>query len=184
MRGTISRNCAPRASVSSPEPEPKSPRVSAVFLEVRKHLPFRPADLHSLVTDVRRYPEFIPWVKSLTLRMEEDGPEGWVGVASALVGWRAFTERFETRVTSRPGDGVVKVRLVHGPFKVLENDWLLEPGPKGEGTALRFQIRYQFKNAILQAVAGANRELAANRIMGAFIAEAHRRYPGAASRPG
>jgi coenzyme Q-binding protein COQ10 len=158
--------------------------VTAVFLEVRKHLPFRPADLHSLVTDVRRYPDFIPWVKSLSLRLEEEGADGWVGVASALVGWRAFTERFETRVTSRPGDGTVSVRLVHGPFKVLENDWLFEPGPNGEGTALRFRIRYQFKNPILQAVAGANRELAANRIMGAFIQEAHKRYPVPASRPG
>ena len=151
--------------------------MSAVFLEVRKHLPFAPADLHALVTDVRRYPEFIPWVKSLSLRMDDEGPEGWGGVASALVGWRAFTERFETRVVSRPKAGTVAVRLVTGPFKVLENDWEFLPGPNGVGTALRISIRYQFKNPILPAVAAANRELAANRIMAAFIAEAHRRYP-------
>lgn len=158
--------------------------MAAVALDVRKHLPFRPRDLHGLVTDVRRYPEFIPWVQSISLRMEQEDAHGWTGVASALVGWRAFTERFETRVVSRPEAGTVSVRLVQGPFKVLENDWLLQPAPHGGGTALLFRIRYQFKNPVLQAVAGANRELAANRIMAAFIEEARRRFPAAGSVPG
>jgi ribosome-associated toxin RatA of RatAB toxin-antitoxin module len=48
---------------------------------------------------------------------------------------------------------------------------------------MRFFIRYQFKNPILQAAAAANRELAAHKIMKAFLEEAERRYTQAEARP-
>lgn len=149
--------------------------MSVVALEVRKRLPFRPADLQTLVTDVRTYPDFIPWVKSITLKVSENFPSGWLGVASAVVGWKAFNEHFVTRVITKPDEGTVTVSLVSGPFRVLENAWRFEDDGAG-GTHLLFKIRYQFKNPILQVVAAANRDLAATRIMDAFIAEATRRF--------
>jgi coenzyme Q-binding protein COQ10 len=156
----------------------RPPNVTAVSIFVDKRLPFAPADLHALVSDVRAYPQFIPWVKALTLRMErQDGP-AWTGVASALVGWNAFLERFETRVMSKPGTGVIEVSLVSGPFRVLENAWRFRDDGAG-GSRVEFRIRYQFKNPILQALAAANRAKAGDRIVAAFEAEARRRYPPA-----
>jgi coenzyme Q-binding protein COQ10 len=150
--------------------------VTIATISVRKRLPFRAADLHGLVCDVRAYPRFIPWVKSLTLRIEREDGAGFTGVASALVGWKAFMERFETRVVSDPANGKITVTLVSGPFRHLQNSWRFEDEPVG-GAMVAFLIHYQFKNPILQALAGANRDYAGARIMAAFEAEAHRRFP-------
>lgn len=149
--------------------------MAVVVIEVRRRLPFRPEDLHALVSDVRAYPEFIPWVKHLTLKVDSQDGESWTGRASALVGWRAFTERFETLVRSDPGQGRIDVSLISGPFRVLENKWRFVPAEAG-GSDVSFWIRYQFKNPILQAAAAVNRELAADKIMGAFTKEAAKRF--------
>jgi coenzyme Q-binding protein COQ10 len=137
-------------------------------------LPYPPADLCRLVGDVREYPKFIPWLKSLRIVKEEPRDEGgWEGVAAAIVGWQAITERFSTNVRCEPAKGEVDVSLVSGPFHALDNSWRFEP--HGEGARVRFNISYHFKNPILQAAVATNKDKLAARIMGAFEAEAHRR---------
>ncbi len=158
--------------------------MSVASVSVRKRLAFSPADLHALVSDVRSYPRFIPWVKALTLRIEREDATGWTGVASALVGWKAFLERFETRVASASDGRAIDVTHVSGPFRVLENGWRFVDDGAG-GSIVDFTIRYQFKNPILQALAAANRTYAVDRIIAAFVAEAHRRFAATgASSPG
>jgi coenzyme Q-binding protein COQ10 len=183
MPGTISPGCGRRAS-GTWLALVERPVVSVATVSVNQRLPFAPKDLHALVSDVRSYPRFIPWVKSLSLRLEREEGSAWTGVASALVGWKAFLERFETRVVSAPAAGTIDVSLVSGPFRVLENTWRFAEDGAG-GAQVAFSIRYQFKNPLLQAVAGANRARAAERIMAAFAAEAQRRFGAAKpSNPG
>ena len=68
-------------------------------IEAERILPYAPADLCRLVGDVREYPKFIPFLQSLRVTEEEPRAEGgWEGVAEAIVGWKAITERFSTSV--------------------------------------------------------------------------------------
>jgi coenzyme Q-binding protein COQ10 len=137
-------------------------------------LPYAPADLCRMVGDVREYPKFIPYLQSLRILKEEQREQGgWEGVAEATVGWKAIRERFTTRVRCEPGKGEVDVSLVSGPFHALDNRWRFEPCE--QGARVRFWIAYQFKNPLLNAVASANKDRVAARIMSAFEAEAKRR---------
>ena len=148
--------------------------MARTSLEAERILPYPPADLCRLVGDVREYPKFIPWLQSLRVVKEEPRPEGgWEGVAAAVVGWKAITERFSTHVRCEPAKGEVDVSLVSGPFHALDNRWRFEAHEKG--ARVRFWISYHFKNPILQAAVAANRDKLAKRIMGAFEKEAHRR---------
>jgi len=143
-------------------------------LEAERILPFAPGDLCRLVGDVREYPKFIPFLQSLRVVKEEPRAEGgWEGVASAIVGWKAITERFTTTVRCEPAKGEVEVALVSGPLHALDNSWRFEAHEKG--ALVRFFISYHFKNPLLQAAVSANRDRLAQRIMSAFETEARRR---------
>lgn len=156
--------------------------MSRTTLSAERILPFSPQELCRLVGDVREYPQFIPWLKSLRVIEEEprDGG-GWEGIAEATVGWKAITERFATTVRCEPVKGEVDVSLVRGPFHALDNRWRFEP--HGDGARVRFWISYQFKNPVLQALVAANKDKLTGRIMHAFEREARRRL-GAHARRG
>jgi coenzyme Q-binding protein COQ10 len=148
--------------------------MARASIHAERILPYAPGDLCRLVGDVREYPKFIPWLKSLKVTKEAPRPEGgWEGVAEAIVGWRAITERFSTTVRCEPAKGEVDVALVSGPFHALDNSWRFDPHERG--AHVRFSISYHFKNPVLQALVAANRDKLAQRIMGAFEREARRR---------
>ncbi len=148
--------------------------MSRTTIEAERVLPYAPADLCRLVGDVRAYPQFIPWLQRLRVIKEEKRDEGgWEGVAEAIVGWKAITEKFSTKVRCEPAKGEVDVALVSGPFHALENRWRFEPHESG--AKVRFWISYQFKNPVLNAVVSASRDKVAERIMAAFEREAERR---------
>ena len=148
--------------------------MTRTTIEAERILPYAPADLCRLVGDVRAYPQFIPWLQSLRVVKEEPRDDGgWEGVATAIVGWKAITERFSTSVRCEPAKGEVDVALVSGPFHALENRWRFEPHEKG--AKVRFWISYQFKNPLLNAVVSANKDMVAARVMGAFEREAKKR---------
>lgn len=148
--------------------------MSRTTIQAERILPYAPADLCRLVGDVRAYPEFIPWLQRLRVIREERRDEGgWEGLAEAIVGWKAITEKFSTNVRCEPAKGEVDVALVSGPFHALENRWRFEP--HAGGALVRFWISYQFKNPVLNAVVAANKDKVAGRIMAAFEREAQKR---------
>lgn len=150
--------------------------MSVTELEAQRRLPYRAEDLCRMVGDVKLYPSFIPWIRALRVIREKPlAAGGWEGVAEAVVGWKAIVERFATRVRSEPEKGEVDVELVSGPFRSLQNRWRFANRPEG-GADVRFFIRYEFRNPILNALVRANRDRAAGKIMEAFEAEAHRRF--------
>lgn len=149
--------------------------MGKTILEAERVLPYAPADLCRLVGDVRAYPRFIPWLKTIRVLSEKENPNGgWDGEAEAIVGWQAITERFTSKVRCNPNAGAVDVSLVKGPFHSLDNRWRFVPTGAG-GSKVHFWIAYEFKNPVLQGLLNANRDRVAGRIMSAFEAEAHRR---------
>ncbi len=156
--------------------------MSRTTIEAERFLPYSAEDLCRLVGDVREYPKFIPFLKSLSVvREEARAAGGWEGVASAIVGWKAITERFSTNVRCEPAKGEVDVSLLSGPLHALDNRWRFEEQPGG--ARVRFWISYQFKNPLLNAAVSANRDRLAERIMRAFEQEARRRLTSIQDAP-
>ncbi len=148
--------------------------MARTIIEAQRILPYAPADLCRLVGDVRVYPQFVPFLKTLRVTKEEPRDEGgWEGIAEAEVGWKAITVHFSTSVRCEPAKGEVEVALVKGPLHSLNNRWWFAPHEKG--AHVRYWIAYEFKNALLQAAISANRDKLASRIMSAFETEARRK---------
>ena len=131
-----------------------------------RHLPYSPEQLFDLVADVKSYPEFVPWISAIRVRSDSEA----VMVADMVVGFKAFKERFTSRVTKERPDHIV-VDYIEGPLKFLHNDWRFEPDGKG-GTTLQFCVDFAFKNRIFETVAGQMFDRALRRMTDAFIARA------------
>jgi coenzyme Q-binding protein COQ10 len=138
-------------------------------------LPYRPEDLFELVGDVARYPEFVPWITSMRVRNVRAGADGrWVADAEATVGFSFLKERFATRVTRDPAALEIRVDLLHGPFRKLANRWTFEPDPAG--CKVGFEIDFEFKSRLLDALLAANFNRAVDKLIACFEARAAETY--------
>ena len=135
-----------------------------------RNLPYSPEQMFDLVADVKRYPEFLPWVAATRVRSDTDN----LMIADLVVGFRALKETFTSRVTKhRPTD--ITVDYVEGPLKFLHNSWTFRPDGKG-GTEIHFCVDFAFKSRIFESLAGQMFDRALRRMTAAFEARAHALY--------
>ena len=138
---------------------------------VTKILPYQPAELATLVADVRSYPDFVPWVTAMrTWNDHEEAPGITRLDAEAQVGFSFLKERFSTWVRHDRNQNRVQVGLIRGPFQYLKNQWDFHPDPGG--TRVEFMIDFAFKNRLLDAMLQANFDHAVTRLMACFEARA------------
>lgn len=136
-----------------------------------------PEDLFDLVSDVRSYPDFVPFIAAMRVRDETDEGDGVRGMsAEAAVGYKFLREKFATRVRlDRPNLGI-DVSYLSGPFEALANHWRFIRLPDGS-TLIDFCVEYEFRNPLLRTLFESARDRAGSMILEAFAKEAERRYP-------
>jgi len=145
---------------------------------VSKLLPYRPEQLFALVGDVTAYPEFVPWITSMrtwNARVLDEGVE--TVDAEAGVGFSFLRERFSTRVRRDAPSRQIDVTLLSGPFRRLANRWQFFDAGEA-GTRIEFDIDFQFKSRLLEALLSANFAHAVDRLMTCFEARAKALYGG------
>ena len=144
---------------------------------VSKVLPYTPDQLLSLVGDVARYPEFVPWISAMRTWNARDLGDGIDTLdAEAGVGFSFLKERFATRVRrDRHGQQIV-VSLLSGPFRKLENRW--EFFEADGGTRVEFDIDFEFRSRLLDGMLRANFHHAVDRLMECFEDRAKALYGG------
>lgn len=140
----------------------------------RVTVPYSSEQMQMLVADVRSYPDFIHWIRSLSVRDETSTTEKWMGRALATVGFKGLTERFTTDVESDHLSRTISVNLVSGPFRRLKNQWRFEDHENG--CDIHFNIDFEFSNLILRMLLKANFDRAVRVLIAIFTEEAHRRY--------
>ncbi len=138
-------------------------------------IPHSAEDVFDLVADIKRYPDFIKWIRSMkVIPLNMEGAiKHYRGDAD--VGFKGFSERFSTDVVADSLNKSIKVDLARGPFRHLRNRWHMKADGEGR-TVIDFYIDYEFRNPMLSMIARANTNLAVNKIMQAFKDEADRRY--------
>ena len=141
-----------------------------------RHLPYTAEQMFDLVADVKRYPEFLPWVQAM--RVRADGAEETI--ADMVVGFKGLRETFTSRVKKTRPD-VIHVDYVDGPLQYLRNDWRFRPEPGG--CAVDFAVDFQFKSRMFEMLAGQVFGQALRRMIGAFETRAAALY-GASSALG
>ena len=104
--------------------------------------------MYAVVSDVEKYPEFLPWVVALRVLSRREGGL----TAEMAVGYGGLRERYTSDVSLDPLQHRIDVVQTKGPFKTLENHWRFTP--KGEGCEVEFSIAFEFKSRLLHGVAG------------------------------
>jgi coenzyme Q-binding protein COQ10 len=150
---------------------------------VVRNLPYTPEQLFELVGDVDRYPDFVPWVTTMRVRnRRQEGEAVSLVDAEAGVGFSFLKERFATRVRRDRGRLEIRVDLLHGPFRKLANRWSFEAQPTG--CRVLFEIEFEFKSRLLDALLAANFNRAVDKLIGCFEARAAVLYePVSAAKP-
>lgn len=146
--------------------------------QVRKSvlLWYSPAEMFRLVVDVAAYPQFLPWCeRGEVLETHADGMTARIHMA--LAGLRqAFTTR-----NVHEGHERVTLKLVDGPFSVLEGEWrftaLMRPGETaGSACRIEFTLRYAFASKPLALVLSPVFDKVASTLVDAFVQRAEAVY--------
>jgi coenzyme Q-binding protein COQ10 len=135
----------------------------------RKALPYSAAQMYDLVTDVRRYAEFLPWVAAVRVRSDSETEM----LADLVVGFKALKETFSSRVLKTPQSKVM-VDYLDGPMRHLHNQWLFEE--TADGCIVDFTVDFAFQNRIFEALAGQYFSTALRKMTDAFVARAEVLY--------
>ncbi len=136
----------------------------------QRRLAWSAEQMFDLVADVKRYPEFLPWV--VATRIQSDSETEMV--ADMMVGFSALREKFTSRVKKdRPHR--IAVEYLDGPLKRLSNTWDFRPHEDG-GCVIDFNVDFTFRSAILEALAGQYLDRAFRKMVAAFETRAEKVY--------
>jgi ribosome-associated toxin RatA of RatAB toxin-antitoxin module len=132
---------------------------------------YSPQEMYELVTNVAAYPDFLPWCHSAqVLERHDDGITAQLGLS-----YMGLKHAFTTRNVEVPSESVT-LRLVDGPFSLLDGTWLFKPlGPSGEGPKackIEFDLRYAFAGHALEAVVSPVFDRIANTFVDSFVKRA------------
>ena len=134
---------------------------------------YSPEEMFRLVTDVARYPEFLPWCNQA--QVLEQSPEGML--ADVGISMAGISQVFTTRNTHVEGREV-HMQLVKGPFSRLDGVWRFSPVGDGTQRACKVELAldYGFSSATLAAIVGPIFDRIAESLVDAFVKRAERVY--------
>ena len=135
---------------------------------------YSPHEMYSLVTDIAAYPEFLPWCeRAEVLARDASGMTARLSLAYAGVR-HAFTTRNE-----HVPDRSVLVRLVDGPFSVLDGTWLFKAlgedtanGAEAKACKVDFAMHYAFSSGALESLVSPVFDSIANTFVDSFVKRA------------
>ena len=136
-------------------------------------------EMFNLVSDVERYPEFLPMCESLNVRSSEERGNKTLLTADMTVGYKMIRETFTTQVLLDKEERRIDVRYIDGPFRYLENRWIFMPLEDGKSCEVEFYIDYEFKSRMLGMLMGAMFDIAFKRFTEAFEMRADKIYGAA-----
>ena len=136
---------------------------------------YSPREMYDLVTAVADYPRFLPWCdQAQVIEQHDDGITARIGLAFAGV-----KHAFTTRNEHVAGESVL-VKLVDGPFSLLDGTWaflpLGRPGSPAQACKIEFDLRYAFASPALETVLSPVFDRVANTFVDSFVTRAQAVY--------
>jgi len=131
------------------------------------------AEMFALVTDVEKYPQFLPWCDQAAVESRSAGGM----TAKVGISFGGIRQTFTTRNTHEQ-DRKVALKLVDGPFSRLEGAWTFTPVGDASQRACRVELNlnYGFDNAALGALVGPVFDKIAGDLVDAFVKRAEQVY--------
>jgi ribosome-associated toxin RatA of RatAB toxin-antitoxin module len=128
--------------------------------------------MFALVDAVEAYPEFLPWCDSATV-LHRDAERTR---ATLTVNYHGAKQSFTTENVKNPPTAM-SIKLVEGPFKVLDGDWRFT-ALSDVACKIEFRLHYEFSSRILEMLVGPVFSYIANTMVDAFVQRADKVYGG------
>jgi coenzyme Q-binding protein COQ10 len=143
-------------------------------LHFERRVPFTPAQMLELVSDLNAYPSFVP--NCTDMQVSPDRVRGDnVQLARMSVAVGPLAQAYTSRVVIDHEACQIKAKAIDGPFAHLDSRWSFTPNDDGS-TKVLFDIDFALSNPLLARAAGPLFASKQTEIVDAFMAEAARRY--------
>ncbi len=125
-------------------------------------VPYTPAEMFALVSDIEAYPKFLPWCSGAHVRLRsEDDVEATIDISKAGVE-KSFTTHNRHQVNK-----MIEMRLVEGPFQRLDGYWRFDP--LGDAACkVSLDLEFEFASRMLDMVVGPIFSQIANTLVDSF----------------
>ncbi len=130
-------------------------------------LPHSAETMFALVSDIARYPEFLPGCSGAEI-LEQDGS---VVVARLDLSKAGVTQSFVTRNTNTPFDSI-QLSLEDGPFESLGGEWRFDALSE-EACRVSLDLTFQLRSGLLKMAASRLFETVANDMVDAMVKRAN-----------
>ena len=131
---------------------------------------FSPAQMFALVDAVEDYPGFLPWCGATTLIYRDET----VTRATIQISFRGIKQNFTTENSKRAPEEIL-MRLVEGPFRLLEGGWRFT-ALGDRGCKIAFHLHYEFSSKLLEKLVGPVFNHIASTMVEAFVRRAGQIY--------
>ena len=132
-----------------------------------KIMPINAKLIYDLVIDVKKYPEFLPWCKSVNITSEIDDKNFH---AELLINFKNIFEKYTSAVhhiQTSATEYCVEAVAIKGPFKNLINRWkITEIDP--QKTQVDFYLQFEFNSILLNKMLGGIFSLATEKMINSF----------------
>ena len=133
-------------------------------------IPHSAERMYHLVTDVAKYPEFLPWCGGVEIFEENEG----ILDAKIHIKFKGLNQYFHTRNTNvRPSS--IDMNFVDGPFKKFEGKWIFT-ALREDACKVEFKLHYEFENILLEKIIGPVFGMIASTFVDGFVKRADQLY--------
>ncbi len=112
----------------------------------------QPAErMFDLVENIEQYPHFLPWCAGASrLPVLTQAHSEAQSHATLHIDFRGVRQSFTTLNTHKRAEQL-QMKLIQGPFKVLEGEWRFKPLGQ-QGCKIEFTLHYEFSSTILSGL--------------------------------
>jgi len=133
-------------------------------------LPYTSAQMYALVDDVNSYADFLPWCgASEELERTEEEVR-----ASITIDHKGIKKTFTTR-NRHQRNKIIEMRLIEGPFRVLEGFWHFED-LGANGCKVSLDLEFEFASKLIALAVGPVFNQIASNLVDAFCSRARDTY--------
>ena len=112
----------------------------------RRILSHTPSNLFNLVSDVNKYPEFLPWCLGARAKSSSKNELN----ADLIIGFKLYKEVYSSQIILDHNKNKIIVNYKDGPFEYLNNYWIFNENNKG--CEIEFMVEFKFKSNFLQSL--------------------------------
>ena len=133
---------------------------------IKKIIPCKKDQLIKMVLDIEKYPEFVPWCLSGKVHSRKESNDLIEIKADLKVGKSIINETYTSLVLYYKEKDKILVTNIDGPLTHLNNEWKFKE--INNSTQLEFDIDFELKNNLLNAIMKRSFNFGLNKIADAF----------------